>query len=159
MTLTRFAVPLLAATLALTACEAGEAPATDDAEREEAGAVDSVEALAPTPGALTPINRSGIRGRAEVTPEGDGFLLLVEAEGLEPGTRYTAHLHDGRCADGGAIRLPLGRVMATDQGTGSIRMQVDADRIPVEEELFVQIHGPDDRPVACANLDAGNGGS
>lgn len=155
MTLIRFAVPLLAGALALAGCEAGEEPALDDAHAEEAGAVDSVEALAPTPGALTPINRSGIRGRAELTPEGDGFLLFVEAEGLEPGTRYTAHVHEGRCAAGGAIRLPLGRVMATDQGTGSIRMRVEEDRIPLEEELFVQLHAPDDRPVACANLDRG----
>lgn len=157
MMLNRIIVPLLAVGLAgaLGACDAGNDTPARDAPLDEPRTGDSVEALAPTPGELTPINRSGVRGRAEIRTGGDGaFMVRVEADSLEPGGRYTAHIHEGRCADGGPSRLPLGRITATGEGTGSIRMRVDADRLPAEADLFVQLHAPDDRPVACANLDA-----
>lgn len=145
---------LAAALLALGACDAGDTPSddpTDDTLQDTSG----VAQLAPAPGDLMPINRSNVRGRATLTPEDDGARIEVRGEGLEPGQRYTAHVHEGRCADGGPIRLPLGRINASDEGTGSLRMRLEADRLPADVDLFVQIHAPDDSPVACADIDRG----
>lgn len=144
----RAVLPLLAAALLLGACDAGDQqPATEEA-------VDTLtRELAPEPGDLMPINRSEVRGRATIDRDGDDLRVVVQGEGLEPGAAYTAHVHEGECAAGGPIRLPLGRMTATPEGTGSLRMRVSADRLPTEGNLFVQIHAPDDSPVACADID------
>lgn len=151
------AVPLLAVALLVGACEAAdpEVEPVPDTLSEGAQTDDTAaagEELAPSPGALVPINRSAVRGRASITGDGDDFQVVVLGEGLEPGERYSATVHEGTCAEGGPIRLPLGRMTATAAGAGSLRMRVDADRIPTDSELFVQIQGPDDQPVACANI-------
>lgn len=152
MMLNRYAVPLLAAILLiLGGCDAGDTPPTE----EEAGALPEAEELAPRPGALTPINQSDVRGTASFVRDQGTLRLEVEGEGLEPGSRYSAHVHEGRCADGGPIRLPMGHMTASPEGTGSMRLQVDEDRLSAEGDYFVQIYAPDDRPVACANIESG----
>lgn len=150
----RMTIALLAAVLALAACEPPEESPIQD-EPLEAEASDTAEALATEPGALSPINRSGVRGRAELSQSGDEVLVVVQADSLEPGALYTAHLHEGRCADGGPSDLPLGRITADQRGSGSSRMELEADRLPAASELFVQVNDSDDEPVACADLDAG----
>jgi hypothetical protein len=150
MTLNRYAIPLLAAVLLfLGGCDAGDAPP----EGEAARAVPEADDLAPQPGALAPINQSDVRGSATVVREQGSLRLVVEGEGLEPGSRYSAHVHEGRCSEGGPVRLPMGHMTASQEGTGSVRMQVGEDRLSSELDYFIQIYAPDDRPVACANID------
>lgn len=144
---------LAAALLSLGACDAGDAPSDDDPAANALQDTSELEQLAPEPGDLIPINQSNVRGRATLTPDDAGARVEVRGEGLEPGESYTAHVHEGRCAEGGPIRLPLGRMTASAEGTGSLRMRVDADRLPADADLFVQIHAPDDAPVACADID------
>ncbi len=150
MTQNRYAVPLLAAVLLLLGgCDAGDAPRGE----EEARTVPEADDLAAPPGALAPINQSDVRGSATLVRDQGSLRLVVEAEGLESGSRYSANVHEGRCAEGGPVRLPMGHMTASPDGTGSVRMQVDDDRFPAEREFFIQIYAPDDRPVACANIE------
>lgn len=156
--LIRLTVPLLAAGLALAACEpAEETPARDapldQSVPDDSAPADSLLAGGPAPGELTPINRSGVRGRAQLERDGDDIRVTVEADSLQARTRYTAAVYEGRCSDGGPIALPVGQLTADGQGSGSIRMEFGAGRVPAEGELFLQLNDADDRPVACANLD------
>lgn len=156
--LIRLTVPLLAAGLALAACEPAEDTPSQDAPLDQTVPGDSVPAdslvaMAPDPGELTPINRSGVRGRAQLDRDGDDIVVTVEADSLQAGTRYTAAVYEGRCSDGGPVALPVGEMTASGQGSGSIRMEFGAGRVPAEGELFLQLNDADDRPVACANLD------
>jgi hypothetical protein len=144
---------LTAALLATAACDTGDTPAPDEPLDSAVGEAPDVEPFAPEPGDLIPINQSGVRGRATLSAEGDGGRAEVEGEGLEPGESYTAHVHEGRCADGGPVRLPLGRMTASTEGTGSLRTRVDADRLPAGATLFIQVHAADDTPVACADIE------
>jgi hypothetical protein len=105
------------------------------------------------PGTLVPINQSDVRGSASFVRDQGSLRLVVQGEGLEPGTRYSLNVHEGRCATGGPVRLPMGRMTASPDGTGSVRMQVGEDRLSGEADHFVQIYAPDDSPVACANIE------
>lgn len=166
MMLNRCAVPLLAVVLlVLGGCDAGDPPPEGEEPRaiteegpravteEGSRAAPQAEDLAPQPGALTPINQSDVRGSVSFVRDQGSLRLEVEGEGLEPGSRYSAHVHEGRCAEGGPIRLPVGHMTASPDGTGSMRMQVDEDRLSAEGDHFIQIYAPDDRPVACANVE------
>lgn len=162
MLLKRFTVPLLAGMIALAGCDApdgnnGSAEPSSDSAGVAAGSpagVAGVDSLtAPTPEVLASINRSEVRGTARLTRSGDDLLAVVKAEGLEPGARYTTRIHEGSCADGGTVLLPLGRMTGGADGTGSLRFRAAAERLPDAERLFVQIHGEDDRAVACANIE------
>lgn len=135
----------------------------DDRSRAERDSVPGArgsedESIVPeraVPGVLSPINQSGIRGTAELAGTGDGVRLVLRLEGLQPREQYAAYVHQGRCAEGGPVRLPLGVVVGQDDGAGSVRMRVDSDRLPRDGDLFVQVHDADSRPVACADLASG----
>lgn len=149
--------PLFAAVLVLGACDAAEAPAPADEAQELPQ--DSPVAEAAEPGVLTPINRSGVRGRASLDEDGDEIEVVVEAEGLEPGSRYTAQVHEGRCADEGPVRLTLDEIVASDDGTGSASGDTPASQIAEDAGLLVQIHDGDGEAVACADLEREGVGS
>ena len=83
-----------------------------------------------------------------------GASLSVTLEGLTPGQRYPVHVHEGTCQQDGPVRLPLGRVTARSDGTGSVRMTVDDDRLP-DAPIFVEVLGPDGSPTACADVAVG----
>lgn len=156
MTLNRFTAPLLTAVLVLAACEAEEERGMGETLADDTTAA---EPPAPSPGDLAPINRSGVRGSAEAVADGDELVVTISAEGLEPGAAYAGFLHEGRCADGGPPRAPLDSIVADADGEGSVRTHVEPGLVPSGAELFVQIHAPDDRPVACANVGSGGTGS
>lgn len=155
MMLKRFAVPVMAGTIVLAACDTGEEQSSVDTPVEDSLAA----ATAPTPGVLASINRSGVRGTARLTREDDDVIVVVEAEGLEPGSRYDAQLHEGVCADGGPAVLPLGRITGGDDGNGSLRFRAASDRLSGEETVFVQIDAAGDSAVACANVESDERGS
>lgn len=152
-----FMTPLFAALVVLGACDAGEAPAPADEAQEVPQ--DSPVAEAAEPGVLTPINRSGVRGRAELEEDGDEIEVLVEAEGLESGARYTVQVHEGRCADEGPVRLTLDDIVAGGDGTGSTRGDTSGGQVAADTGLFVQILDGDGEAVACAELERERAGS
>ncbi len=155
----RCTVPLLAGALALAGCDAPAGNGGSAAPPVDSAAVARQESeTGATPGVLVPVNRSDVRGAVRLSRNGDDLLAVVDAEGLEPGVRYSVRIHEGDCADGGPVLLPLGRMTAGEDGTGSLRFRAEADRLPNAERVFVQIH-TGDRAVACANVERGGVGS
>ena len=152
MTWTRSLGVTLISALALCGCDTGDSPerAAPAVEADTGSTAVRRDSSAGAP--LSPLNRSAVEGTAGVVREGGEAVVRVAVRGLEPGTRYATHVHEGRCATGGPIRLPLGRITADEEGAGALRMRVSADRLP-ETALFVQLHAPDGEPVACADVD------
>ena len=142
----------------LVACEqdAGEDPQdTSVATETSAETTDSVMGIGLVRVAdveLASIDRSGVTGRVEGEPDGEGASLTLTLDGLEPGSVYPAHLHSGRCAAGGPVVVPLGRVTAEQDGTGSLTAEVEGTELAADEPLFVQAHNPDGDAVACGDL-------
>lgn len=160
MTWTRLYSATLAAALVLGGCDAGgeaERAGSEAAAESAESAVGEVgetprdSAPGPQSATLSSVNRSDVRGTAGVDRDGDDAVVRLDVEGLEPGQRYSAHVHEGRCATGGPIRLPLGRITADEGGSGGVRMRVAGNRLP-DAGLFVQIHAPSGEPVACADV-------
>lgn len=103
------------------------------------------------------VDRSGITGTVRGEEDGDDAAVTLELEGLEAGTGYPAHIHSGRCVSGGPVVAPLGDVTGDEDGAGELTADVPADALSGDEQLFVQVHGPDGDAVACADLDDENG--
>jgi hypothetical protein len=118
---------------------------------ERGGEAESLRGSAPTPGVLTPIDQSGVRGRVALEGDEGEWLLLFEIEGLEPGESYTAHVSEGRCAAGGPVVTGLGDLTAEVDGTGSLRAEIESPELDTDEG-FVQIHDRAGEPVSCADL-------
>ena len=132
----------LAVTILLAAgCDAGDSPDAAEGPAQEAGAAE-----------LAPVNRSGVTGTVRADHDGDEVTVTVEVAGLEAGGEYPAHIHSGRCAAGGPVAVPLGRITAGEDGTGRLTTRVAAAELGAEDAAFVQVHGADGAVVACADL-------
>lgn len=155
MTLKRFAAPLIVGALVVAGCETSETE-TPDATVEGSArtdtAADPIE-LETIPGALSSINRSGVRGSARVERDGDDVRVVVEAEGLEPGMDYSAQVHEGRCTDDGSVVLDAGALASGEGGEGSLQFSGGSASILDQGDVSVQIHGPDGEAVACADAE------
>lgn len=147
---------LLVALLPITACDVEPEPATE-APPVEQGAVVQPRTVEAGGNSMISIERSGVRGSAGLERDGEEAVIRLELEGLVPGASYSAAVHEGRCAAGGAAALPIGSITAAADSAGSTRMRVSADQLP-EAEFFIQVFGPDDRPVACADIAASEDG-
>lgn len=144
-----FACVALAALVA-AGCGGDEPDGRDAAGARSANAVDDTGAAsASAAGARSPIT-------AEVLLEDrpSGVSLRVTLDGLAPDRRYPVHVHQGACGESGRVSLPLGRITARSDGTGSVRMTVAEDRLP-ERPFSVRVLDPDGSPVACRDIDAG----
>lgn len=136
------------AVLAFAACEAGpETERAVDQRQDERTAELDAGALE-----LAPIDHSGVTGTVRADRGEEDVTVTVTLQGLRPEVEYTAHVHDGRCAAGGPVRIPMGRIQLADDGTGRVRLRTETARLPADEPLFVQIHGSGGRAVACADL-------
>lgn len=140
--------PLALATAALFAlgCDAGDAPLTDDSP-----AVDDE-----APADFAPVNRSGITGTVTADHDEGEATVTVELAGLEPGAAYPVHIHTGRCAAGGPVAAPLGRITARADSTGRLNARVTAAQMG-DQPAFVQAHDASGAAVTCADL-PGHGG-
>ena len=141
---------LVAAALLSIGCDAGDAPETAVDDTPDGAAADAVE--------FASVNRSGIQGTVTASHEGDDATVTVTLEGLEPGVAYPVHIHGGRCAAGGPVEVPLGRITASAEGTGRLTSRVAGSDLSPDRPAFVQAHGPDGAAVACADI-AGHEGA
>jgi hypothetical protein len=145
------AVALMAGVMACDAgadrAPAGETDEWTDAERTEA---ERTERSAPAQ--VMPIDHSGVTGTAVADREDDHVTVTLSLEGLRQGATYLAHLHDGRCADDGPQRAPLGRVTANDDGMTTIELQAEGADLPMGDSWSVQLETDTGEAVACANL-------
>lgn len=149
-------VASLVAVLGLAACEAGEdVERTDPASGSQPERVDGSTGeagLDDGPPTLAPIDHSGVTGTVETDRGEEEVTVTVTVEGLQDGVSYSAHVHDGRCAAGGPVRIPLDDLEPGDEGRGTFRLATDAATLPADEPVFVQVHGRDGVAVACADL-------
>lgn len=135
--------PLTLATASLIAlgCDAGDAPlAEDDAVVAEDASVE-----------FAPVNRSGITGTVTADHDEEQATVTIELTGLEPGATYPVHLHTGRCAAGGPVAAPLGRITAGADSTGRLNARVTAGQMG-DQPAFVQAHDATGAAVSCADL-------
>lgn len=155
----RWIAPLIAGALVLAGCESEQTEtaggAVDDTTAVDttsgsAGA-DGGDAIGANPGELSPINRSGVRGTARVERDGDELRVTVEAEGLEAGGEYAAHVHEGRCTDAGSVVLDAGVLTGGDSGRGSLQFRGGSAEMLDEGDVSVQVTGPGGEAVACAD--------
>jgi Cu/Zn superoxide dismutase len=137
---------------------------------------------------LSPVGESNVSGTATVTIGADEVLVTLTATGLDPETRYAAHIHmNASCDDAGGIMLNLDDALNTPnegEARGDAYPETDDQgRLDYEatrslEELrtalrdegaahadsldlgnrVVNVHGPDMNPVACGPLDRGGSG-
>lgn len=155
---------IVVASLLLAGCGEGspeaEAPSssstpadtvTVDMPPTDAGATDTAPTTTPTPAAPGRDDAPAtITAEAAFEPRQGGVSLRVAVHGLVPGVGYGVNVHEGGCRARGPVRLPLGRVTARDDGSASVRMTLDSDRLP-DMPHYVQVQGPDG-PVACADI-------
>lgn len=153
----RLIAPLIAGALVLAGCESEQTEtaggAVDDTTAIDTGSAgaDGGDAIGANPGELSPINRSGVRGTARVERDGDELRVTVEAEGLEAGGEYAAHVHEGRCTDAGSVVLDAGVLTGGDSGTGSLQFRGGSADMLDAGDISVQVMGPAGEAVACAD--------
>ncbi len=102
--------------------------------------------------AVTPVEVASITASAEVEDRPGGASIRVTLTGLEPEARYPVNVHEGPCVGHGRVSLPLGRITARPDGTGTVRMTVGAGRLP-NRPFSVHVRDPSGSPVACAEVD------
>lgn len=147
------AIAGLIALFAVAGCEAGQETEQPAGEPEDVRAAE-IEAGARE---LAPIDHSGVTGTVRADRDDENVTITLTVQGLQSGVEYSAHVHQGRCAAGGPVVLPLGDLNVTEAGEGRARLRTGADRIPADSDAFVQVHGSGGRPVACVDL-GDNGG-
>ncbi len=100
---------------------------------------------------LTPLNDSGVSGRATLTNVEGGVQVKLEMRGLpEAGVKHINHFHGGgSCADVQAgnmapVTIPLHAVVANDEGTGSATTTLKdvtlEELFGGEQDRFILLH-------------------
>lgn len=131
---------------AMGAAEEAEAPA-------ETAPVEEMETEPPGEVSVTleTLNESGVTGTAVATHEGESVVVEVEVQGAPDVEELAAHIHEGDCASGGPVLVPLETVTVAD-GTGTSSTTLTADQVPAGQAAYIQVHGPEGQPVACGDL-------
>lgn len=143
------AATLAAACLLWLAC--GDAPS----DRRDAGdaAAGSTPAGSRPAEVGTPSDAgAGITADVALEDRGDQVSVRVTLGGLVPEGNYPVNVHVGGCDTSGLVRLPMGRVTGREDGTGSVRMTLSADRLP-DRPFAVRVLDPEGQPAACAQVD------
>jgi hypothetical protein len=148
-------LPLFAATLVVLAGCDGEtgSDGTPMTEAEELTAQGGAEFPPPRIVALQSMNESGVMGELWGYFETDLITLILELKDLPGEGSFATHIHEGRCADGGPILVPLNPVAGLPDGSGSSTTALDPPDLPSESPLFVLVHGVDGLPLACGDLE------
>lgn len=167
---TTWSIPLLAiAAAGLVACGGGDTGQQTEMEGEAQETAEAADQMEDTAAAgtmadsavevsLAPKNKSGIRGTASLRHRADTLRVSLRLTGLEAGSSYPAHIHEGTCQEGGGVAAGLTSVSATDS-TGTSETRIPAGKLTMEGSYFVQAHLPDGTPAACADLPSHAGGS
>jgi len=102
---------------------------------------------------LHEMNASGIMGTANAAHTDESVEVTVEIAGVTVGEELPSHIHQGTCESGGPVVAALSPV-AVSEGTGTGVTTLDPGQIPEDQPLFLQVHGADGQPVACADIPA-----
>lgn len=158
---------LLAVPLALAACVADE-PADDTAMADiEAPAAD----MPPPPLdtdmgmagdtmagmgsriAINALNDSGVSGNVELTPEGSGTRVMVSLTGAPAGA-HKGHIHEGTCANLGAVVQPLDDIQASGSSTTTVNIPSATVMNGQHVIAYHTAGGDPGQPIACAAIPA-----
>ncbi len=137
---------------------------------------------------LSAVGESNVTGTATVTIGADEVLVTLVATGLDPETRYPAHIHmNASCDDAGGILLNLDDALNTPtegEVQGNAYPETDDQGRPAYEtrrsledlrsalrgagsaqadsldlgNRVINVHGPEMQPVACGPLDRAGSG-
>lgn len=157
MRLLRLAPVVLAPLLLLACGEAGDTEGADtasmDAELDSAAMADSARQSGSLE--LEAKNQSGVTGTAHTEPApGDSAVVVLELDGLDEGSEYPAHVHQGTCDEGGPVAAALNAVTGGADGTGTSRTTLSTTQFEDTLRYFLQAHLPDGAPAACADVPA-----
>jgi hypothetical protein len=104
---------------------------------------------------LVPLNDSGVNGSVTLTPKGDSLTVAVSANGLPDGAgAYSSHIHQGTCANPGAVVQPLNAVQADSTGEGHATTTVAMSVLQQGQQHLVMVHRKDGSMASCADLPA-----
>lgn len=146
-----------AVTVAVLLLAFGVAEGVDDLSAEPAGPTFAPDTVTVD---LVPKNDSGISGEAHLV-HGDSLLHVgLTATGLEAGSEYPAHIHQGSCSSGGGVVAGIGPLAATSNGEAGTNTGVPLSTLMEANEegdgehaFFLQIHLPDGTPAACGDVE------
>ena len=117
---------------------------------EEVAPVEQTE-IEPLQVDLDAVNESGITGNARLAPSNGQTEVELALSGAAEGARYTAHIHRGDCGNDLGVVADLGAItVSTDEA--QLTTTIDESLLDPVDHYFVQVHGADEAPVACANL-------
>lgn len=102
---------------------------------------------------LDAVNESEVDGDATITPMGDSLRVVLTLSGLDAEAEYPAHIHRGNCDDGGPVAEPLEAVTTATGDSGMSESTIARSALPTDEGAFLQAHGQDGEPIACADID------
>ena len=100
---------------------------------------------------LEAVNESGITGNARLTSSDGQTQVELEISGAAEGARYTAHIHRGDCGNDLGVVADLGAITVSPD-EAQLTTTIDGSLLDPVDHHFVQVHGADEAPVACANL-------
>lgn len=144
---------LLALTVAIAACGSDRDETADDSMMDDtAGA-----ATAPVARnlMLDAMNSSGASGEVTLTAIGDSTSVAVRLAGAAANASLQEHIHSGTCEAQGPVVMPLDPLVTDSTGAASATTMVNLPMSTVANgQHYIQAHGPDGAPTACANISA-----
>lgn len=117
---------------------------------EEVAPVEQAE-IEPLQVDLEAVNESGITGTARLTSRDGQTEVELALSGAAEGARYTAHIHRGDCGNDLGVVADLGEITASADEV-QLTTTIGGSLLNPPDHYFVQVHGANDAPVACANL-------
>jgi hypothetical protein len=141
----------LALIVAAALAAGGTAYAQDKADAKKSGAK-------PVVVRLSPLSKSGERGTARLTPEGDKTKVELSLSGGPKGTAQPAHIHEGSCAK--LDPKPKYGLENVVDGKSTTEVPVSIETLTAGG-LAVNVHksGQDIKTyVACGNIKKSGGG-
>jgi hypothetical protein len=140
--------------LVLIAC-GGSGDAADSTTADSAAATADNAAPASATASLMAVDNSGVTGDVTLTASGEQTTIGMHVNGGPANTTMEAHVHSGTCETSGPVVAPLDSVKTDATGMGMINTTVSIPFATVNNgQHFVQVHKPDGKPAACANVPA-----
>lgn len=158
---TSFAVALALGTVASAGAQEIPVPTDPEVEIPEAEA-EAVQEQEPVTVTLSAVGAGTGSGQATLSPGLSGQAeAVIEVEGFEPGTQWSAFLIEGTCEAPGNVVAPLGTIDVADAGSGRGEVALTAALADLTAgEATVQIHPQGDAPSEaslCGALPAAGG--
>lgn len=101
---------------------------------------------------LTPVNNSGVSGKATLKEDDGKVKVKLELSKYTAGVSQPAHIHPGTCTNLGAPKYPLTNVV---NGKSETTLDVTLAQLKTELPLAINVHKSTEEPgvyVACGEI-------